>query len=214
NTRYKMPTPSLDQQDTESVSSVDSFDPAPTLVLKKMTREEALEQTGEHIGKMGKSKFLDKLLKPAVSKWLSEPVLRVLPPEMKSSVHLWCQSHDPVWYNKISEFIDEDISEWEYTVEVPNRRKDMPWCGLGADILRFYVADLKSLRKGLPEQERREVVNKVRQGLTLFADFHDEKVNAMERDAQDLLQQERDSMDVERSAFLTAFELQNEAIAD
>lgn len=125
----KMSTPSLDQQDTESVSSVDSFDPAPTLVLKKITREEALEQTSEHIGKMGKSKFLDKLLKPAVSKWLTEPILRVLPPKMKHNIHAWCLSHDPMWFNKLSEFIDEDISEWEYTVEVPNRRKDMAWCG-------------------------------------------------------------------------------------
>ncbi|EWZ40978.1 hypothetical protein FOWG_01641 [Fusarium oxysporum f. sp. lycopersici MN25] len=120
-----MSTPSLDQQDTESVSSVDSFDPAPTLVLKKITREEALEQTSEHIGKMGKSKFPDKLLKPAVSKWLTESVLRVLPPKMKHTVHAWCLSHDPMWFNKLSEFIDEDISEWEYTVEVPNQRKDM-----------------------------------------------------------------------------------------
>lgn len=39
-------------------------------------------------------------------------------------------------------------------------------------------------------------------------------MKAMEREAHDLVQQERDSMDVERSAFLTAFELQNEAIAD
>ncbi|KAF4337319.1 hypothetical protein FBEOM_8832 [Fusarium beomiforme] len=191
-----MSSPLLGHQEEESVSSIDSFDPAPTLVLKKITRDEALAQTAEHIGKMGKSN-------PSRS-----------PPEMKSSVHLWCQNHDPVWYNKISEFIAEDVSEWEYAVEVPNRRKDMPWCGLGADILRFYVADLKPLRKGLPEQERREVVNKVRQGLTLFADFHDEKMEAMERDAQEMLQQERDSMDVERSAFLTALELQNEAIAD
>ncbi|EWY97179.1 hypothetical protein FOYG_05655 [Fusarium oxysporum NRRL 32931] len=209
-----MSTPSLDQQDTESVSSVDSFDPAPTLVLKKITREEALEQTSEHIGKMGNSKFLDKLLKPAVSKWLTEPIIRVLPPKMKHTVHAWCLSHDPMWFNKLSEFIDEDISEWEYTVEVPNRRKDMVWCGMGADIIRFYVADLKPLRKRLPELERREIVNKVRKGLTLFADFHDEKMKAMEREAHDLVQQERDSMDVERSAFLTAFELQNEAIAD
>jgi hypothetical protein len=85
---------------------------------------------------------------------------------------------------------------------------------MGADILRFYVADLKPLRKRLPELERREIVNKVRKGVTLFADFHDEKMKVMEREAHDLLQQERDSMDVERSAFLTAFELQNEAIAD
>ncbi|RKK18415.1 hypothetical protein BFJ66_g8551 [Fusarium oxysporum f. sp. cepae] len=89
-----MSLPSPDQQDTESVSSVDSFDPDPTLALKKTTREE------------------------------------------------------------------------------------------------------------------------VRKGVTLFADFHDEKMKAMEREAHDLVQQERDSMDVERSAFLTAFELQNEAIAD
>ncbi|EMT60934.1 hypothetical protein FOC4_g10012222 [Fusarium odoratissimum] len=79
-----MSSPSPDQQDIESVSSVDSFDPAPTLAFKKITREEALEQTSEHIGKMCKSKFLDKLLKPAVSKWLTEPTLRVLAP-------LFCQ---------------------------------------------------------------------------------------------------------------------------
>ncbi|KAG7415228.1 hypothetical protein Forpe1208_v006855 [Fusarium oxysporum f. sp. rapae] len=209
-----MSSPSLDQQDTESVSSVDSFDPAPTLVPKRITREEALEQTSEHIGKMGKLKFLDRLLKPAVSKWLTEPILRVLPPEIKHTVHAWCLSHDPMWFNKLSEFIDEDISEWEYTVEIPNRRKDMAWCGMGADILRFYVADLKPLRKGLPEPERRAIVNKVRKGVTLFADFHEEKMKAMECKAHNLVQQEREFMDIERSAFLTAFELHNEAIAD
>ncbi|KAF5689048.1 hypothetical protein FDENT_4550 [Fusarium denticulatum] len=209
-----MSAPSLDQQDTKSVSSIDSFDPAPTLVQKTITREEAFEKAGDNIAKMGKSKFVDKLLEPAVSKWLTEPILRVLPPEMKHTVHAWCLSHDPMWFNKLSEFIDEDISEWEYTVEVPNRRKDMAFCGIGADILRFYVADLKPLRKGLPEPERREVVNKVRRGVALFADFHDEKMKAMEREADELLQQERDSMEIERSAYLTAFELQNEAIAD
>ncbi|KAF5576925.1 hypothetical protein FPCIR_12351 [Fusarium pseudocircinatum] len=209
-----MSAPSLDQQDTESVSSIDSFDPAPTLVQKTITREEALEQAGENIAKMRKSKFIDKLLKPAVSKWLTEPILRVLPPHMKQTVHAWCLSHDPMWFNKLSEFIDEDISEWEYTVEVSNRRKGMAFCGMGADILRFYVADLKSLRKGLPEPERRQVVNKVRRGVALFADFHDEKMKAMEREAHDLVQQERESMEIERIAYLTAFELQNEAIAD
>ncbi|KAF5618010.1 hypothetical protein F25303_13131 [Fusarium sp. NRRL 25303] len=205
---------SLDQQDAESVSSVDSFDPSPTLVQKKITRDEALEQASENISKMGKSKFVDKLLKPAVSKWLTEPILRVLPPEMKHTVHTWCLSHDPMWFNKLSEFIDEDISEWEYAVEVPNQRKDMAWCGMGADILRFYVADLKPLRRGLPEPERREIVNKVRRGVALFADFHDEKMKAMELEAHDHEQQERDSMEIERGAFATAFELQNEAIAD
>ncbi|KAG4252951.1 hypothetical protein FPRO04_07001 [Fusarium proliferatum] len=205
---------SLDQQDAESISSVDSFDPAPTLVQKTITRDEALEQASENIAKMGKSKFVDKLLKPAVSKWLTEPILRVLPPEMKHTVRDWCLSHDPMWFNKLSEFIDDDTSEWEYTVEVPNRRKDMAWCGMGADILRFYVADLKPLRNGLPELERREVVNKVRRGVALFADFHDEKMKAMEQEAHDLVQQERESMEIERSAFATAFELQNEAIAD
>ncbi|KAI1054498.1 hypothetical protein LB506_010702 [Fusarium annulatum] len=133
---------------------------------------------------------------------------------MKHTVHTWCLSHDPLWFNKLSEFIDEDISEWEYTFEVPNRRKDMAWCGLGADILRFYVADLKPLRKGLPKLGRREIVNKVRRGVALFADFHDEKMKAMELEAHDLEQQERDSMEIERGAFATAFELQNEAIAD
>jgi hypothetical protein len=209
-----MYAPSLDKQDTESVSSVDSFDPAPTLVQKKITREEALEQAGENIAKMGKSKFVDKLLGPTVSKWLAEPILRVLPPEMKHTVHAWCSSHDPMWFNKLSEFIDEDVSEWRYAVEVPNRRKDMAFCGMGADILRFYVADLKPLRKGLPEPERREVVNRVRRGVALFADFHDEKMKEMEREAYELVQQERESMEIERSAFATAFHLQNQAIAD
>lgn len=209
-----MPETSIDQQDTESVSSVDSFDPAPTLAQKSITREEALEQASENIAKMGRSKFVDKLLKPAVLEWLTEPILRVLPPVTKHTVHAWCLSHDPMWFNKLSEFIDEDISEWEYAVKVTNRRKDMAWCGLGADILRFYVADLKPLRKGLPELERREIVNKVRRGVTLFADFHDEQTKAVEREAHDLVQQERESMEIERSAFATAFELQNEAIAD
>lgn len=90
----------------------------------------------------------------------------------------------------------------------------MAWCGMGADILRFYVADLKPLRKGLPELERREIVNKVRRGVALFADFHDEKMKEMEREAHNLVQQEREAMEIERSAFSTAFELQNEAIAD
>ncbi|KAH7205901.1 hypothetical protein DER44DRAFT_897430 [Fusarium oxysporum] len=183
-----MSSPSPDQQDTESVSSVDSFDPAPTLALKKITREEALEQTSEHIGKMCKSKFLDKLLKPAVSKWLTEPTLRVLPPKMK---HTISQSGN-----------------------IPSKSPTGEKTWSGVDILRFYVADLKPLRKRLPELERREIVNKVRKGVSLFADFHDEKMKAMEREAHDLVQQERDSMDIERSAFLTAFELQNEAIAD
>lgn len=67
-------------------------------------------------------------------------------------------------------------------VEIPNRRRDMPWTGVESDVLRNYVADLKPLRRGLLEAERRDVIDTVRQGLTIFADMYDEKVDAMEEE--------------------------------
>ncbi|SPJ72819.1 uncharacterized protein FTOL_02548 [Fusarium torulosum] len=203
-----------DQQDNESVSSVDSFDPAPTIVQKSITRQEAIDQAGDLIHKISNLDFDQEALKPRMAQWMSKPVLRVLPPGLKSSVRLWCWHHDAEWFCKLSKFLDEDLSEWNYTIEIPNRRKDMAWCGLGADILRFYVADLKPLRKGLPDPERRELVNKVRNGLALFADYHDEKLRTMESEMQTLLQQERDSINAERNAFLAASELQSQAMLD
>jgi hypothetical protein len=203
-----------DQQDNESVSSVDSFDPAPTIVQESITRQEAIDQAGDLIHKISNLDFDQEALKPRMTEWMSEPVLRVLPHGLKYSVRLWCWHHDAEWFYKLSRFLDEDLSEWNYTVEIPNRRKDMAWCGLGADILRFYVADLKPLRKGLPGPERRELVNKARNGLALFADYHDEKLRTMESEMQTLLQQERDSINAERNAFLAASELQSQAMLD
>ncbi|KAM0342611.1 hypothetical protein ACHAPU_009338 [Fusarium lateritium] len=207
-----MASPSRDQEDNESISSVDSFDPAPTLVHARVTRRYALDQAEDLIHKIGNLEFDQEALKPRMTEWMTEPVLRVLHPDLKANVRLWCWHHDSKWFHTISKFIDEDISEWKYTFEVPNRRKDMAFCGLGADILRFYVADLKPLRKGLPEPERREVVNKVRNGIALFAEYHDEKLRTVQREANDLLEKERESMNAERSAFLAASELQNQAM--
>jgi hypothetical protein len=90
----------------------------------------------------------------------------------------------------------------------------MACCDLDTDILRFYVADLKPLRKGLPEQQRRELVNKLRNGLALFADYHDEKIRTIETATQALLQQEQNSINAERNAFLAASELQSQAMLD
>ncbi|KAI6750805.1 hypothetical protein HG530_014255 [Fusarium avenaceum] len=207
--------PSLrDQQDNESVSSIDSFDPDPTVVQKTITRQEGIDQAEDFIHKISSLEFDQDALKSRMTEWMSEPVLRVLPPDLKASVRLWCWHYSPEWFYKLSKFLDEDLSEWNYTVEIPNRRKDMAWCGLGADILRFYVADLKPLRKGLPEPERRELVNKVRNGLSLFADYHDEKIRTMEIETQAQLQHERDSINAERNAFLAASELQSQAMLD
>ncbi|CAJ0549797.1 Ff.00g034100.m01.CDS01 [Fusarium sp. VM40] len=149
------------QQDNESVSSIDSFDPDPTVVQKTITRQEAIDQAEDFIRKISSLDFDQDALKPRMAECMSEPVLRVLPPDLKASVHMWCWHCNLEWFHKLSKFLDEDLTEWNYTVEVPNRRKDMALCDLGADILRSYVADLKPLRKRLPEPERRELVNKV-----------------------------------------------------
>ncbi|KAM0303910.1 hypothetical protein ACHAPM_003485 [Fusarium culmorum] len=149
-----------------------------------ITRQEALQQVGDLVHEIGNLDFDQESLKPKVAPVLTEPVLRVLPPEMKTRILEWAYQYDPPMFRQIIQFVDDDIGEWGYTVEIPNRRKDMPWHGIGADILRFFVADLKPLRKGLPGVERRTVVNNVRHGLSLFADFHDEKVGAAEREAQ------------------------------
>ncbi|RGP68876.1 hypothetical protein FSPOR_5082 [Fusarium sporotrichioides] len=173
----------INESDSESVSSIDSFDPPPTVETKIITREEALEKAGDLDHEIGNLGFDQESLKPKVTK-LTEPVIRVLPPELKTRILHWSWHHDPHAFKQILQFMDENLQEVEYTVETPNRRKDMPWRGIGADILRFFVADLKPLRKGLPESERRAIVNNVRNGLSLFAEFHDEKVGAAEREAQ------------------------------
>ncbi|KAF5241664.1 hypothetical protein FAUST_3738 [Fusarium austroamericanum] len=180
-----MSSPSrINNSDLESVSSIDSFDPPPTFETNRTTRKDALQQVEDLVHEIGNLDFDQESLKPKVAQVLTEPVLRVLPPEMKIRILEWACQYDPPMFRQIIQFVDDDIGEWGYTVKVLNRRKDMPWHGVGADILRFFVADLKSLRKGLPEVERRTVVNNVRQGLSLFADFHDEKVGASEREAQ------------------------------
>ncbi|KAF4440611.1 hypothetical protein F53441_12232 [Fusarium austroafricanum] len=194
-----MSTSSQDQQDTESISSIDSFDPPPKLVVKRVTRDEVLKKRGRLFRLMGTTEIFDKRLVSTKDEWLTEPNLRVLPPGTKRKMLQWCRTHDTEWYSKLSAFVADDLAEWEYTVEVPNRRKEMPFCGKGADILRFYVADLKPLRRGLPEEDRRQVVNRVREGLTLFADYHEERIQAMERDTE---------------IAVTAFELQSQATAD
>lgn len=205
--------PSLrDQQDNESVFSVDSFDPEPTVVQKTITRQDAIDRGGDLIHKIRYLEFDQVALKPRIAAWISEPVLRVLPPRLKVNLHLWCWLHDRKLFHKLSKFLDEDLTEWNYTVEVPKRRKDMASFDLGADILRSYVADLKPLRKGLSEPERRELVNKVRNGLALFADYHDEKIRRMEIETQAQLQHERDSINAEQNAFLAASELQSQAM--
>ncbi|CEI69238.1 unnamed protein product [Fusarium venenatum] len=158
-----MSSPSrINDSDSESVSSIDSFDPPPTVETKTITRGEALRQAGN---------LFYRNRQPGLG-------------PRTSSNQKWNLHYDLQMLNQITKFMDDDLEEWEYTVETPNRRKDMPWCGIGADILRFYVADLKPLRKGLPEDKRRTIVNNVRHGLSLFADFHDERVNAVEREAQ------------------------------
>ncbi|RGP81497.1 hypothetical protein FLONG3_366 [Fusarium longipes] len=176
--------PSSLENDTASLSSIDSFDPPPIVETRSITREQALHQIGDFIHKIGNLEFDQESLKGQVSENMDEPVLRVLPPDLKTRIREWSWHYDSRIFQQISQFINDDILEWEYSVETPNRRKDMPWCGIGADILRFYVADLKPLRKELPEAERRNVVNTVRHGLSLFAEFHDEKVGAAEREAQ------------------------------
>jgi hypothetical protein len=170
--------------DSDSVSSIDSFDPPPTVETKTITRKQALEQAGDLVHKIGNFEFDQESLKPKVAELFDEPVLCVLPPDLKARVRAWSWHYDSQVFQSITKFMDDDVEELEYTLETPNRRKDMPWCGIGADILRFYIADLKPLRKGLPEAERRSVVNTVRHGLSLFAEFHDEKVGAAEREAQ------------------------------
>ncbi|KAF0638796.1 hypothetical protein FPSE5266_04487 [Fusarium pseudograminearum] len=180
-----MSSPSrINNSDSESVSSIDSFDPPPTFETKRITRQEALQQVGDLVHEVGNLDFDQESLKPKVAQVLTEPVLRVLPPEMKTRILEWAYQYDPPMIRQIIQFVNDDIGEWGYTVEIPNRRKNMPWHGIGADILRFWVAELKHLRKGLPEVERRTVVNNLRHGLSLFADFHDEKVGAAEREAQ------------------------------
>ncbi|XEV06020.1 hypothetical protein FSHL1_011307 [Fusarium sambucinum] len=195
-----MSSPSrINNFDSESVSSIDSFDPPPTVETKTITRGEALRQAGNLFIEIGNLDLDREPLQAKITEVLTEPVLRVLPPEAKSLILEWSRHYDLQMLNQITKFMDEDLEKWEYTVEAPNRRKDMPWCGIGADILRFFVADLKPLRKGLPEEKRRTIVNNVRHGLSLFADFHDEKVNAVEREAQ---------------AAIAGFVLREEAVSD
>ncbi|KAM0553409.1 hypothetical protein ACHAPJ_007424 [Fusarium lateritium] len=197
---------------SEADSSLDSFDPAPTFVTKRITRKEALQQAGDLINMVDVPGFDQESLKPKMKEWLSEPVFRVLPRDLKRRVINWCHEHGGDLRRVIPRDLRHyDLTQWVWEAKIQDTRRDKE-CGLGADILRSYVADLKPLRKGLPETERRVVVNKVRQGINLFADYHDEKVEAMERETQALLQKERETMATEPSAFLTALELQKQAV--
>ncbi|KAF4972224.1 hypothetical protein FSARC_1176 [Fusarium sarcochroum] len=200
------------RSDAESTSSVDSFDPPPMLVEKRITREEALEQSGGLADMIWVPGFQQESLKPRMKEWLTRPVFRVLPQDLKDRVIRWCVHNNQDLLRMIAIAPEQDLTKWVYLVKIQHRRENMEWCGAGADILRFYVAELKPLRMGLPETERREIVNRVRHEMNLFADYHDEKCKAMEREKEELLQKERASMDAERSAFLTAFELQKQAM--
>ncbi|KAJ4244350.1 hypothetical protein NW762_014477 [Fusarium torreyae] len=200
---------------SEAGSSLDGSDPAPTFVTKLITRKEALEQAGDLVDMIDVLGFDQESLKPRMKEWLSEPVFRVLPRELKQRVTTWCHNHDDDLRSVIPRDLrHRDLTEWVWEAKIQDRRKDEVEFNLGADILRSYVADLKPPRKRLPETERRDVINKVRRGMSLFADYHDEKLKAMDRETQALLQKERETMGAEPSAFHTAFELQKQAVDD
>lgn len=87
--------------------------------------------------------------------------------------------HQRNWCPLVDRFLNHTVEECHYMIEIPNRLRDMEWTGVGSDVLRMYVALLKPLRKGLPEAERRDVINTVREGLMTFADIYDKKIDAM-----------------------------------
>jgi len=171
--------------DTRSVSSVDSYDPPPTIETRTITRQQVLEEMGGLLRQLFDPEFErsdQESVRPQIAKLINEHILSVLPAAVRVRIARWCARYHTGWLPIVDKYMNHDLKECHYMVEIPNRRRDMPWTGVESDVLRNYVADLKPLRRGLLEAERRDVIDTVRQGLTIFADMYDEKVDAMEEE--------------------------------
>ncbi|KAJ4011470.1 hypothetical protein NW752_008469 [Fusarium irregulare] len=190
-----MSSPMDDEQhsDTRSASSVDSFDPPPTIETETITQKQVLEEMGNLVHQLYDPEICQhpevhqETLRPQIAKLVKDDhILSVLPKDLKVQISRWCALHQPNWCPLVNRLLNHTVEECHYMVEVPNRLRDMEWTGVGSDVLRVYVALLKPLRKGLPEAQRRDVINKVREGLMTFADIYDEKIGAM-REENDLV---------------------------
>ncbi|KAJ4113239.1 hypothetical protein NW768_011515 [Fusarium equiseti] len=201
--------------DTRSVSSIDSYDPPPTIETKTITRKQVLEEMGDLLLQLFDHEFDrsdQESARPQIAKLIHEHILSVLPTAVRVRITRWCARYHVEWLPIIHKSMDHDLEECRYTVEIPNRRRDMPWKGVESDVLRNYVADLKPLRKGLPEAERRDVINAVRQGLTIFADMYDEKIGAM--DEQDDLVDWKEDMESSLREVRSSIQIIGSAIHD
>ncbi|KAH7189656.1 uncharacterized protein B0J16DRAFT_118813 [Fusarium flagelliforme] len=179
--------------DTRSVSSIDSFDPPPTIETETITQKQALEEMGDLVHQLydpeicQHPEIYQETLRPQIAKLvMDDHILSVLPKDLKVQISRWCALYQRNWCPLVSRFLNHTVEECQYMVEISNRLKDMEWTDVGSDVLRMYVALLKPLRKGLPEAERRDVINTVREGLMTFADIYDKKIGAMDGEEDEL----------------------------
>ena len=102
--------------------------------------------------------------------WLSEPVIRVLPMDLKKQVLLYCSDHLPDWSVKIKEhyFEDRDEHTWQETIQVAPAEQVY-----GKETLGSLLAKLKTIEAKIHPTELREAVTGLRRRIRPHAKYWD-----------------------------------------
>ena len=66
-----------------------------------MSRDQAMEEAGDIVSRLGHRDHDQSTLVPEMAEWLSEPVIKVLSEEWKNKVFWWCAQYDPEWLETI-----------------------------------------------------------------------------------------------------------------
>ncbi|RSL67999.1 hypothetical protein CEP54_003044 [Fusarium duplospermum] len=220
----------------EATASTDGGDDSPIeqVVTRSITRAQALERAGDLVNQVRNPKFNQFALKDPMGLWLTEPVIRVLPMDLKKKVLLYCSDHLPDWSAKIEEHYYDlrDEYTWQETIQVAPVEQ-----AYGIETLGLLLAELKAIERKIEPREIRKAVTTLRRKMRAHAKYWDK----LSQDVSSILKgsgtslaeqretlaremdQQRRALDEERQAFtqqrqtldeeLTAFAPQRQVLA-
>ncbi|KAI8722927.1 hypothetical protein NCS52_00147100 [Fusarium sp. LHS14.1] len=203
------PLPSEDESHRESTAStVTDYSPIEQVVTRSITRVQALERAGDLINQVRNPNFDQFALKDKMGLWLSEPVIRVLPMDLKKQVLLYCSDHLPHWSVKIQEhyFEDRDKHTWQETIQVAPAEQVL----LKTIEAKNHPTELREAVTGLRRRIRphgkywdklqQDMVSVLKGSGTSTAEQREALVEEMSQQRQ-ALDKERRDLDEKRSAF-------------
>ncbi|RSL41172.1 hypothetical protein CEP54_015899 [Fusarium duplospermum] len=143
--------------------SIDFPEPQATLFEMTLTREWAMQLTGDLIEGMDDNQRRRRPdFKTTVLKWLDETTIKVLPSEAKTTVLFWCQSFAPEWVPKVEAALENDLHHCDYEQIVPGHPVEMRSANMGMHALK----KIYDIVKALPDdcvQERQSLVANCRE---------------------------------------------------